>query len=326
MQGKDPSEPEPSSKSNAGIDVSKLWLDAHVLPSGESLCTPNTRAGIRKLKRWLGRFALALIVVEATGKWHRPLHRSLHASGLATAVVDPFRVRMFAKAQGILAKTDRLDAKVLAQFAAVMAPASRPPAPEQIEALAELVAARERAVIEETALKNQRAAANTAFLRRQLARRITSLATVIAALEREILTRIKADAILQRRYAILTSIPGIGAITAATLIAGLTELGACSAKQASMLAGLAPIADDSGERQGVRVVWGGRPRLRRALYLAGLSAARYNADMTVFYRRLVNNGKAAKLAIVAVARKLIILANTLIAEDRTWMPIPPKHA
>ena len=326
MQGKDPSEQEPRPKSNAGIDVSKHWLDAHVLPSGQSLRVPNTRDGIRKLKRWLGRFEMALIVLEATGKWHRPLHRSLHASGLATAVVDPFRVRMFAKAQGVFAKTDRLDARVLAQFAAVMTPASRPPAPELMEELAELVTARESAVAEETSLKNQRAAANTAFLKRQLARRMASLAKVIAALEREILARIRDDAALERRYAILTSIPGIGFVAAVTLIAGMTELGTCNAKQVSMLAGLAPIADESGERQGVRVVWGGRPRLRRALYLAGLSAARFNVDMTTFYRRLVDNGKAAKLAVIAVARKLVILANTLIAEDRTWSPSPPKHA
>jgi len=326
MQGKDPSEQEPRLKSNAGIDVSKLWLDAHVLPAGESLRVPNTRDGIRQLKRWLCRFDPALIVVEATGKWHRPLHRSLHASGLTVAVVDPFRVRMFAKAQGVRAKTDRLDAKVLAQFAAVMTPASRPPAPELMDELAELATARESAVAEETALKNQRAAANSAFLKRQLVQRMASLAKAITALEREILARVRADAVLERRYAILTSIPGIGFVVAVTLIAGLTELGTCNAKQVSMLAGLAPIADESGECQGVRVVWGGRPRLRRALYLAGLSAARFNADMTTFYRRLVDNGKAAKLAIIAVARKLVILANTLIAEDRTWMPWPPKHA
>jgi transposase len=325
MQGKDPSEQEPRPKSNAGIDVSKLWLDAHVLPAGESLRVPNTRDGIRQLKRWLDRFDPALIVVEATGKWHRPLHRSLHASGLTVAVVDPFRVRMFAKAQGVLAKTDRLDAKVLAQFAAVMTPASRPPTPEIMEELAELVTARESAVAEETALKNQRAAANGAFLKRQLVQRMASLAKAITALEREILARIRADAALERRYTILTSIPGIGFVAAVTLIVGLAELGSCNTKQVSMLAGLAPIADESGERQGVRVVWGGRPRIRSALYLASLSAARFNADMAAFYRRLIDNGKAAKLAIIAVARKLVILANTLIAEDRIWTPIPPKH-
>jgi transposase len=326
MQGKEPSEQEPRPKSNVGIDVSKSWLDAHVLPSGQSLRVPNTRHGIRKLKRWLAAFDLALVVVEATGKWHRELRRSLHASGLAVAVVDPFRVRMFAKAQGILAKTDRLDAKVLAQFAAVMTPAIRPPAPEAMEELAELINARDSAVAEETALKNQLSAASSRFLKRQLPQRIASLAKATAALEREILARIEADEALARRYTILTSIPGIGFVAAATLIAGLAELGTCSAKQASMLAGLAPIADESGERQGVRVVWGGRSRIRRHLYLAGLSAARFNADITAFYRRLIDNGKPAKLAIVAVARKLVILANTLITEDRIWMPHPPKHA
>jgi transposase len=326
MQGKEASEQEPKVKSNAGIDVSKSWLDAHVLPAGQSLRVPNTRDGIRKLKRWLSAFDPALVVVEATGKWHRHLRRSLHASGMAVAVVDPFRVRAFAKAQGILAKTDRLDASVLAQFAAVMTPVIRPPAPEAMEELAELVGARDSAVAAETALKNQLSAATSKFLKRQLALRIASLAKAITALEREILARIKADEALARRYAILTSIPGVGFVVAATLIAGLAELGTCSAKQASMLAGLAPIADESGERQGVRVVWGGRPRIRRTLYLAALAAARFNADMTAFYRRLIDNGKPAKLAIVAVARKLVILANTLITQDRTWMPLPPKHA
>lgn len=326
MQGKEPSEQEPGVKSTAGIDVSKSWLDAHVLPAGESLRVPNTPDGIRKLKRWLLTFDPALVVVEATGKWHRPLRRSLHASGLAVAVVDPFRVRMFAKAQGILAKTDRLDARVLAQFAAVMTPAVRPPAPEAMEELAELVNARASAVVEETALKNQMSTARSRFLRRQFRQRIASLAKAIAALEREILARIEADQALARRYAILISIPGVGFVAAATLIAGLAELGTCNAKQASMLAGLAPIADESGERQGVRVVWGGRARIRRTLYLAALSAARFNDDMNAFYRRLIANGKPAKLAIVAVARKLVILANTLISQDRTWVPYPPKHA
>jgi transposase len=326
MQGKEPSEQEPKVKSNVGIDVSKSWLDAHVLPAGQSVRVPNTRDGIRKLKRWLAASDPVLVVVEATGKWHRPLRRSLHASGMAVAVADPYRVRMFAKAQGILAKTDRLDARVLAQFAAVMTPAIRPPAPEAMEELAELVRARDCAVAEETALKNQLSAASSRFLKRQLPQRAASLAKAITALEREILARIMADEALARRYAILTSIPGVGFVVAATLIAGLTELGTCSAKQASMLAGLAPIADESGERQGVRVVWGGRSRIRRTLYLAALTAARFNADMTAFYRRLIDNGKAAKLAIVAVARKLVILANTLITENRTWTPHPPKHA
>ena len=171
MQGKEASEQE-TGKSNAGIDVSKSWLDVHVVPAGATLRVANTRDGIRKLKRWLTRFDLALLVIEATGKWHRDVRRSLHAAAIPVAVVDPFRVRMFAKACGILAKTDRLDARVLAQFAAVMAPAVRAPMPQAMEELAELVTARASAVAEETALKNQLSAAISPFLKRQLGRRL----------------------------------------------------------------------------------------------------------------------------------------------------------
>lgn len=326
MQGKEASEQETGGKSSAGIDVSKSWLDVHVLPQRATLRVANTYDGIRKLKRWLRQFDLGLVVIEATGKWHRQVRRSLYAAGIAVAVVDPFRVRMFAKACGILAKTDRIDAHVLAQFAAVMAPAVRAPAPQAMEALAELVTARASAVAEETALKNQLSAATSPFLKRQLGRRIDRIAKDIAALEREILRCIRADPGLARRYDILTSITGFGPVVATTLIACLTELGTCSRRQIAMLAGVAPVADDSGERQGVRVVWGGRPNVRRALYLAAITAARFNPDLKPFFDRLIGDGKAAKLAIIAVARKLVVLANILISENRTWQPHSPKHA
>jgi len=326
MQGKEASEQETKGKSSAGIDVSKSWLDVHVVPAGATLRVANTRDGIRKLKRWLMQFDLGLVVIEATGKWHRDVRRSLHAAGIAVAVVDPFRVRMFAKACGVLAKTDRVDARVLAQFAAVMAPTVRAPAPQAMEELAELVTARASAVAEETALKNQLSAAITPFLKRQLGRRIERIGKDIGALEREILRCIHADPGLARRYDILISVTGFGPVVAMTLIACLAELGTCSRKQISMLAGLAPVADESGERQGVRVVWGGRPNVRRILYLAAITAARCNPDMKAFFDRLTADGKAAKLAIIAVARKLVVLANTLISDNRTWQPHSPKYA
>lgn len=326
MQGQEALEQVAKAQSTAGIDSGKDWLDAHVLPCGERLRVANDRQGIAQLKRWLMRFDLRLVVLEATGKWHRAVWRSLCASGMAIAVVDPFRVRMFAKAQGILAKTDRLDARLLAQFAAIMDPPARPPAPEAMAELAELVTAREAAVAEQTSLKNQRSAAQSDFLKAHLAARIARLRQDIAALKAEIGTRIAADPALARRHAILTSIPGIGPVIAATLIARLSELGSCTAKQIAMLAGLAPVADDSGQRQGVRVVWGGRARVRRALYLAALSAARHNVSLSAFRNRLIDQGKPLKLAIIAVARKLAILANTLISEDRPWQPHAPKQA
>jgi transposase len=326
MQGKEVSEQETKAKSSVGIDTSKYWLDAHVIPAEQRLRVTNTCAGIRKLKRWLARFDVALVVIEATGKWHRHTHRSLVASGVAVAVVDPFRVRMFAKAQGVFAKTDRLDARVLAQFAAVMAPPARPPAPEALAELAELVVARFSAVEAQTALKNQLSAAEGKFLKRQLEGRIARTGKDIAALEREILKRIKADEGLARRYAILTSIPSFGFVVAATLIACLAELGSTTAKQIGMLAGLAPIADQSGEREGIRVIWGGRAKVRRILYLAAVTAARSYGDMKAFYQRLTADGKPPKVVIVAIARKLVVLANTLISEDRSWQPGVPKYA
>jgi transposase len=326
MQGKEASEQETKTKSSVGIDVSKCWLDAYIAPAGGRLRVANNGGGIRRLKRWLSAFDIALVVVEATGKWHRHVQRSLAASAIAVAAVDPYRVRMFAKAQGVLAKTDRLDARVLAAFAAVMQPAVRAPAAPLMAELAELVAARANAVAMRTAVKNQLAAAQSKFLQRQLKQRIERAAKDVTALDDEILKRIEADEVLARRYAILTSIPSFGFAVAATLIACLAEIGSLNAKQAGMLAGLAPVADQSGEREGVRVIWGGRPAVRRILYLAAVSAVRANLDMKAFYARLRASGKAPKPALIAVARKLAVLANTLLSENRLWQLQAPKHA
>jgi transposase len=325
MQGKEASEQE-TLKCTAGIDVSKDWLDVHVLPAGESLRVANTTEGIRQLKRSMLRRQVEIVAVEATGKWHRQVCRSLSASPIAVAVTDPYRVRMFAKAQGILAKTDRLDAKVLAMFALMMAPPCRAPAGQVFEAMQELVTARAAAVAEEVALKNQLAAAVGNYVKRQLARRIKQLAGHVKALEKECFKLIKADEALARRFAILSSIPGFGDVVAMTLIANMPELGSLTTKQVAALGGLAPVADDSGLRQGIRVVWGGRTVVRTVLYLAALSATKHYKAMKHFHQRLTANGKGSKKAIIAVARKLLVLANLLVAQDRLWQPEAPKCA
>ena len=321
MQGKETPDRKTETDSTVGVDVGKSWLDAHVLPAGESLRVANTPEGIRKLKRWLRRFAVTLIAVEATGKWHRALHRSLHAEGWRVAVVDPFRVRMFAKAHGILAKTDKLDARVLAIFAATMDPTVRPPAPEALEVLQELVRGHTSAVDERTSLHNQRASAQSTFLRHQLDRRRRRLDKDVASLEAEIKRRIADDPGLAQRYRILISIPGIGPVNAALLVACLPELGDASAKQIALLSGLAPIPDDSGQRQGYRRIKGGRQIVRNGLYLAALAAARYNAPLRAFYRHLIDNGKLAKVALIAVApsppHPLRLAAANALARLRT---------
>ncbi len=332
MQGKEPSEHQTATAANCsvGIDVGKGWLDAHILPTGEPLRVANSATGIRQLKRWLGHrlkhAPAAPIAVEATGKWHRAVYRSLAAAGLAVAVVDPYRVRMFARAHGILAKTDQIDARVLAMFAALIDPLARAAAPIAVEDLQELVRARASAVAEKTSLQNQRGDAQTAFLRRQLTRRSARLDKDIDGLETEIGRRVADQPDLAQRYRILISIPGIGPVTAATLIACLCELGNASAKQITLLAGLAPIPNDSGQHRGYRRIRGGRQIVRNMLYLAALAAARYNPALRTFYRRLVDDGKPKKLALIAVARKLLVLANVLIADNRVWTPEPPNHA
>ena len=239
------------------------------------------------------------------------------------AVVDPLRARLFAKACGLLAKTDRIDARLLALMGEALEPAAVAPPPEALQELQELVNARTAATAERTALTNRRGAAQTAFLRAELGRRLSAIKGHVDRLDAEIERRILAVPELARRYVILTSIPGVGAVTAAVLIANFAELGACSGKQAAMLAGVAPVACESGERIGHRAIKGGRLGVRNAVYMAALSASSHNADLTAFAIRLRQAGKPAKVVLVAVMRKLIILANTLINQNRPWSPIAP---
>jgi transposase len=326
MQGKVASEQGTKIKSTAGIDVSQDWLDIHIRPCGTALRVANDANGIRKLKRLLLSRDVGLVVVEATGKWHRAVRRSLYADGIAVAEVDPYRVRNFARAQTVLAKNDKLDASVLSLFGQTMDPQIRPPAPETMVELGELACGRLSAVKEQTSLQNQLSASMTAFLRRHLQKRIARIAADIKAIEAEIVRRIKADPGLARRYEILTSVPGIGVATAIAFIACLSELGSCTAKGIAKLVGVAPLDDDSGKRHGRRTIWGGRAAVRFTAYMAALSATQHNPSLKAYFDRLIAAGKEYKVAMVAVIRKLVILANTLIAENRTWQTNAPTKA
>lgn len=320
MQGKVSPERSALKIIYVGIDVCKAWLDVYLHPIGRSFRVANSREGLKRLKRVLAEHRVALIVMEATGKYHREAHRSLHASGFVVAVVNPLRARLFAEATGTLAKTDRIDARILAILAESLAPKAKPPTPESLEELQELVRARQAAVADLTALTNQQGESKTAILKRELARRIKVTEASIARLEAEIERRIEGDPALARRYLILRSIKGVGPVAAASLLVGLAELGVCSGKQAALLAGLAPVACDSGEKRGERRIRGGRSHVRAAIYMAAVAAARANPDLKAFYRRLRDNGKLFKVAITAVMRKLVVLANTLIRQDRLWQP------
>lgn len=323
MQGKVKPDLDASEAVYVGIDVCKERLDVHIHPSGETFAVANDTGGWRNLKRKLARYRVGRVVMESTSKFHRAAHRSLAAAGHATAIVNPLRVRQFAEATGNLAKTDRLDARVLALMACQLAPGATEPASRIVEELGEMAHARRKLVEQRTATVLQRSTVACRSVRATLDRLIASLVKGIASLDRQILAAIHGDAALAQRFAILTSIPGIGPVVASTLIAAMAELGSLTGKQAAALAGLAPFADDSGPRAGKRRIRGGRPQVRQALYQAALVAARFHPQLKLLYQRLVADGKAKKLALIAVARKLLVLANTLISENRAWQP---RHA
>lgn len=321
MQGKEPSQQGAKAQVYIGCDVCKARLDVHIHPLGKKLVVANDAAGLKQLKKALANYDVAVIVMEATGKFHRLAHRNLHAAGFKVAIVNPGRSRLFAKSIGALAKTDAVDARMLAIMGESLSPAAVAPPPELVESLQELARGRDVAVAARTAVLNQIGASKTDLLVTELKRQLRAIEEMIANLEAGIKDQIDADPVLARRFAILISIPGIGPATAIALVAGLHEMGELSAKQAAMIAGLAPIACDSGESTGARHIQGGRLHLRTGVYMAAVSASRYNPDLKIFYRRLVAAGKSAKVALTAVMRKLIVLSNTLIRQDRLWQPI-----
>lgn len=320
MQGKVMLETGAQAPVYVGVDVCKERLDIYLHPLGKQMCVVNGPEGYRRLKRALGKHEVALVIMEATSKYHRPAQRSLAQAGFAVAVVNPLRARLFAKAAGALAKTDRVDAKMLAVLGQALGPRAEPPAPRALEELQELVRTRSGAIDERTALANRLSASQGAFVRAELRRRLKSLDVHIKRLNAEIDRRIGGDPALARRYEILLSIPGLGPVAAATLLADLSELGSCDRRAIASLAGLAPVPDDSGDRTGQRHIKGGRIHVRNALYMAALSAARYNPDLARFHKHLTQKGKKPKVVLTALMRKLVILANTLISENRLWVP------
>jgi len=321
MQGKDMPEPSAATRVYVGIDVCKAWLDVYVHPLGHAFRVSNDLVGLRVLKKRLVPPDVALIVMEATGKYHRHAQRTLHAAGFEVAIVNPLRSRLFAEALGALAKTDKIDARLLAIMGQSLEPRVLPPSSLALEELQEIVRARHTATAELTALTNRLSEIKSAFLKTELKRQAKSLTARIERLKAEIVKRIKSETALLRRYQILLSIPGIGPVAGATLLVELGELGQVSKKAIALLAGLAPLADESGNKKGVRRIRGGRALARLALYMPAVAAIRYDAGFKAFYQRLLTASKKPKQALTAVMRKLLVLANALIREDRLWEPV-----
>lgn len=300
-----------------GIDISKARLDVHVHPARIDRQFPNTAKGHKALIAWLGQWPVERIAYEATATYHRPLEQAL--TDLPAVKLNPERARRFAQATGTLAKTDRIDAAMLARMAATLQPPVRPAQSPQQAQLAELINARDGLVRDRTALRNREKNLTLAILKRQCKQRLDQIDRQISALDAEIDQLIAADPALARRRQILASISGLGAITANQLIATMPELGSLDNKQAASLAGLAPIARQSGQWKGKSFIRGGRANVRHALYMPALVAARFNPDLKAKYQQLIAAGKPPKLAITAVMRKLVVTANALLKANRLWV-------
>lgn len=307
----------------AGIDVSKATLDFAIYGKDIHLSVPNDNRGIQKLIRECVLQNVELIALEPTGKFHRQLHQQLHEAEIPVAVVNPFRSRQFADSLGQLAKTDKIDARVLARYAAVINPAPNLPISETGKELQELQTARRQLVDEIGNLKRRLKACDHAVVVKQIRARLKLAQSHKKTIEDALQEVILVNTELRAKYKILTSIPNIGATTAALLLADLSELGHVNCRQIAALAGVAPMNWDSGSRQGTRVTRGGRPHIRKALYMCAVSGINRQGSYGVMYKRLIQKGKPPKVALTAIMRKLIVLANTLISEQRRWEPRMP---
>jgi transposase len=310
----------PTAPRFVGIDVSKDRLDVASRPDGRESRHPNTSAGIAAPVADLAAGPPALIVLEATGGLERPLAVALGEAGLPARVVQPGRVRHFARAVGQHAETDALDAAVLAHYAEAVRPEARALPAEATRALQSLLDRRRQLLAIRSAEQCRLRQAATAAVRADVEALIAYLSSRVEALDREVAAAPEADADWKLRDELMRGVPGVGPQTSRTLLGALPELGGLSRRQVAALAGLAPRARDSGSVRGARTIFGGRAEVRAGLYMAAVSAARHNPALKAFYRRLRAAGKAAKVALVAVARKLLTILNAMIRDMKPWEP------
>ena len=306
-----------------GIDVSKEVLDAYCLSDRCHARFANDRAGLKALIRWVGENTSALIVFEATGAYHRQLETALAARGVPYAKVNPRQARRFAEATGRLAKTDRVDAAMLARMGAVLELDAQPPKTEILQGLKDLMTARRALIKDRTAALTRQKVLVSSLLKRQAAARLRQIEGHLQELDAAIAHAVGRDALLPQKLAILISIPGIAEATAFAMLIEMPELGSLDGKQAASLAGLAPISRQSGKWQGHERIQGGRTFLRRAIYMPALAAVRFNRDLKTKFDQLIADGKPAKVALVAIMRKLVVLANALLRDQRPWSEIRP---
>ena len=301
-----------------GIDVAKDRLDVHVRPSMEAFSVARDGKGLDELVARLRELGVALVVVEATGGLEMAVAGTLCAAGLPLAVVNPRQVRDFARAVGRLAKTDALDAAVIAHFADAIRPEPRPVPDAQARALGELLTRRRQIVEMMTAERNRRKRLTNRRMVRSIERLLKALQRELSDLETELDKTVRGTPAWRETEDLLKSVPGIGDVTARTLIAGLPELGTLDRRKIAALVGVAPFNRDSGTLRGKRTIWGGRANVRATLYMAALVASRHNPILKRFYQRLLEAGKPKKVALTAVMRKLLTILNAIVRDQTPW--------
>ncbi len=306
-----------------GIDVGRDCLDVGVSPTGEYLSVSNDDDGIAELLKKLESLSPQLVAIEHTGGYERAAAASLQAAGFAVAIVNPRQVRDFAKATGQLAKTDRLDAGILALFAEKVGPRVSVPV-DALRGKIKSLLSRRRQLLEMLKAEKNRLRLAQPAVQKGIRKHVAWLKREIKITEHDIDQQIKQSDSWKVKEDLLQSIPGIGPVASRTMLAELPELGQLSSKQIAALAGVAPLARDSGTLRGRRTVWGGRSEVRGALYMAALVAARYNPTIAVFYQRLIKSGKPAKVALTASMRKLLVIANAMVKTSSTWDPTMAK--
>jgi transposase len=303
-----------------GIDVAKDRLDVHLRPGGESFAVARDGEALAGLVERLRTLAPALIVMEATGGYETVVASALGAAQLPLAVVNPRQIRAFARATGRLAKTDRLDAAAIAHFAEAIRPPARPIAGPEAQALGELVVRRRQVIEMIVAEGNRRRTATQRRVIRAIERHLAVLQTELSELDGDIDGAIRNSPAWQAEADLLKSVPGIGPATLRTLIAELPELGKLDRRKIAALVGVAPINRDSGTLRGRRTIAGGRSAVRTALYMPTLVASRTNPVIAAHYKKLRAAGKTAKQALIACMRKLIVILNAILRDQKPWQP------
>jgi transposase len=303
-----------------GIDVSQDFLDVGVRPSGERFRVPYDGDGMEALVGRVQPLRPTRIVLEATGKLEAPLVARLQMARLTPVVVNPRQVRDFAKATGELAKSDGIDADVLAHFGEAIRPEVRALPEAQLQALAELVNRRRQIQDMRVAEQNRLKRTASEEVRQRIERHVAFLERELEDIDDELRRQVAKTPAWQADVDLYCTVPGIGPTLATSVVAQLPELGRLSGRKISKLVGIAPLADDSGKRQGKRRIWGGRRSVRRSLYLAALVAIRYNPPVRDVYQRLVGLGKPKKVAIVACMRKLVVILNAMKRDGTPWNP------